>query len=419
MADDLPRPQTQTFRITLVNNANQTKKAPLLLNTDAPLSQLAAFARNKLKIKKPASYFVQKGEHVYEITNDQQKLVSLLDNDAIILVSSGEPYVGKLNVIAQNAPSPVALTPQANVTFLHRNSYVDEAAVAQLKATAAMPGMMACIGMPDLHAGNHYPIGAAFISSKVYPALIGGDIGCGMSLYKFASLAASDITGREEKLASKIVGIEGEWDGDKEAWIRERGVEKTGFENSLGTVGAGNHFAEVQVIHEIVELSLCEEMGFDAEAAYLLVHSGSRGLGQSILADYKNYSLSEGSEELSAYMKRHDQACDWAACNRELIAHRIFEALNAVSSHKMLDIWHNNVQEKQLSDGRKMFLHRKGAAPSDKGMIVIPGSRIHRHAGRQPGSERVLGGTWSRTRDDTHKGACKEQGQIHAQRSAF
>ena len=66
------------------------------------------------------------------------------------------------------------------------NSYtwIEGNAVQQLETTAKLPHMRQVAGMPDLHAGRGYPVGAAFFSSgHFYPALIGNDIGCGMSLF--------------------------------------------------------------------------------------------------------------------------------------------------------------------------------------------------------------------------------------------
>jgi len=51
----------------------------------------------------------------------------------------------------------------------------------------------------------------------------------------------------------------------------------------LGTIGGGNHFAELQQIEEVVDQELFAKLGLDSEQLYLLVHSGSRGYGEEIL----------------------------------------------------------------------------------------------------------------------------------------
>lgn len=76
-------------------------------------------------------------------------------------------------------------------------------------------------------------------------------------------------------------------------------------------------------------------------------------------------------------MLLHDKACAWARCNRSLIAKRIGSLLSIdpASMTLILDVWHNDVEERVFEDGISRWVHRKGAAPSDKGVIVVPGSR--------------------------------------------
>lgn len=65
------------------------------------------------------------------------------------------------------------------------NTWIESKAIQQLQTTAALPNMVSVVGMPDLHPGRGYPIGAAFFSTqRFYPALVGNDIGCGMSLFQ-------------------------------------------------------------------------------------------------------------------------------------------------------------------------------------------------------------------------------------------
>jgi release factor H-coupled RctB family protein len=231
--------------------------------------------------------------------------------------------------------------------------------------------------MPDLHAGKTYPIGATFVSTNIiYPALIGGDIGCGMALWKL-KLSAEQI--HPDRLASSIPAMENPWtDGDPAAWLRQAHVEPTPFDGSLGTIGGGNHFAEIQVIEEVTDKQRFTELGLSSSNAYLLVHSGSRGFGQSILdqhiESFQTHGLNTDSDAFKAYMSQHDRACAWAKRNRELIAHRILTSVGVEAEQQVLDIWHNNVTSRE-EQGRSVWVHRKGAAPSDKGLVVIPGSR--------------------------------------------
>lgn len=65
------------------------------------------------------------------------------------------------------------------------STWIESKAIQQLQTTASLPGMVSVVGMPDLHPGRGYPIGAAFFSTKrFYPALVGNDIGCGMVLFQ-------------------------------------------------------------------------------------------------------------------------------------------------------------------------------------------------------------------------------------------
>ena len=65
------------------------------------------------------------------------------------------------------------------------NIWIEGNAVEQLETTARLAHMLRVAGMPDLHAGRGYPVGAAFFSDRhFYPALIGNDIGCGMAFWQ-------------------------------------------------------------------------------------------------------------------------------------------------------------------------------------------------------------------------------------------
>ena len=96
----------------------------------------------------------------------------------------------------------------------------------------------------------------------------------------------------------------------------------------------------------------------------------------------------------------------WAKANRALIAHRVLECLNT-ESREILDIWHNDVRLlddpavalidpiEPLPLRRKHWVHRKGAAPSDLGPIVIPGSRGARSYLVEPRGDGLANGIWS------------------------
>jgi len=109
----------------------------------------------------------------------------------------------------------------------------------------------------------------------------------------------------------------------------------------------------------------------------LCVHSGSRGFGNAVLrdhvAEFGGAGLAVGSDAATRYLAAHDHARAWAAANRELIADRILDCLKT-EGHRIVDLCHNWVERRDL-DGVHCWIHRKGAAPSTGGAVVIPGSR--------------------------------------------
>jgi len=144
----------------------------------------------------------------------------------------------------------------------------------------------------------------------------------------------------------------------------------------------------------------------------LSVHTGSRGLGASILRHYtrsdSNPYLKLVHPEFQVYLEQHDHAVLWAKANRDLLAHRIRQCIfgqrsgpssddgdrdpeSAVEAEststeselreklaKILDVTHNSVTRCGYEvDGEMIdvWLHRKGAAPTDQGFVPCPGSR--------------------------------------------
>jgi len=255
------------------------------------------------------------------------------------------------------------------------SSWIEGEAERQLRATAALPGMKLAVGMPDLHPGKGTPIGAAFASVGLfYPHLVGSDIGCGMALWR-TDLEARAL--KPDKAVRRLTGLDGPWDGDATAWLAADGLAPTPHDAALGTIGGGNHFAELQAVEQVHDQALFNALGFERGRLALLVHSGSRGLGEAILrahaATHGAGALAEGTAAATAYLARHDHAVGWARSSRRLIAHRFAQALGTDVA-RALDACHNAVGPAIL-DGCRCWLHRKGAAPADVGPVVIPGSR--------------------------------------------
>jgi len=265
-------------------------------------------------------------------------------------------------------------TPQVRL-IASPNSWIEGAAVQQLEKTASLPGMRLAVGLPDLHPGKGSPIGAAFaVEGYLYPALVGNDIGCGIGLWR------TDLDGRKlkrEAWADRLRNLDDAWVGDAKEFLHARSIEPAGFEHSLGTIGSGNHFAELQGIESIASSEACGRLGIRGDSVYLCVHSGSRGFGEAVLREHTGQFGSGGlaveSSEGAQYLARHDHAKLWAVANRDLIAARMFERLKTEGA-RLIDICHNSVERHDVAE-RPCWIHRKGAAPSTEGAVIIPGSR--------------------------------------------
>ena len=86
----------------------------------------------------------------------------------------------------------------------------------------------------------------AFVTEgMMYPALFGSDIGCGIGLWRTA-LSTRKL--KREAWAERLRGLDDTWDGDPREFLASRGITSCGCEHSLGTIGGGNHFAELQAI---------------------------------------------------------------------------------------------------------------------------------------------------------------------------
>ncbi|MES2948351.1 MAG: RNA ligase RtcB family protein [Pseudomonadota bacterium] len=262
-------------------------------------------------------------------------------------------------------------------------TWMEDAALQQLLTTSQLEGMQRVAGMPDLHPGRGYPVGAAFFSTgRFYPALVGNDIGCGMALWQ-TDLRASAT--KLDKLEKRVGNIDGPFtDGDAfdgqaaiaEA-LKDGTLPVTGFESALGTLGGGNHFAEFQQVDTVFDTEAVQTLGLDTKCLLLLVHTGSRGLGQHILRQHVDQfghrGLVDGTADSAAYLKQHDDALLFARLNRQWITRRLLANVRG-DGRRVLDVHHNFVASATVN-GNTGWLHRKGATPSDEGAVLIPGSR--------------------------------------------
>jgi release factor H-coupled RctB family protein len=259
--------------------------------------------------------------------------------------------------------------------FASAKSWIDGEALRQLYATSKLEGMRLAVGFPDLHPGKGSPVGAAFVTEGlIYPYLIGGDIGCGMALFK------TDLVQRDIKL-NRWTGLrfdlEHPWEGDVGEVLAATELESSEFDEALGTIGGGNHFAELQRVEEILDASAFKRFGLGKQQLVVLVHSGSRGLGESVLRVYVDEHQANGSDAESfaaaTYLKDHDIAARWAKANRALIARRFVDAIGA-EAECLWDGCHNSITRRE-SEGDTLWVHRKGAVVTEGDPVVIPGSR--------------------------------------------
>src|SRR2546430_10093518 len=128
-----------------------------------------------------------------------------------------------------------SITPGPTVRlFASAQSWIEGEAVRQLYATAKLDGVRYAIGFPDLHPGKGSPVGAAFVTEgMIYPHLIGGDIGCGMALFK-TNLARRDA--KLDRWGKLQFNLEHPWDEFVSDFLAERDLESTELDSALGTI---------------------------------------------------------------------------------------------------------------------------------------------------------------------------------------
>jgi len=229
--------------------------------------------------------------------------------------------------------------------------------------------------MPDIHPGKGIPVGAAVLTKgTLYPHIIGNDIGCGMGLFSTHLETRKFKIDRFAKELDRLTALE-------EIPLDECKNDAMGLRNgeALGTIGGGNHFAEFQSVETVYNQEAFSSTGLSEKGVHLLVHSGSRGLGDSTLRffieqHHAQLGLEEGSDAFEEYLKEHAVCLAWATQNRKWIAIRLMAALGLKNSiGSVLDTPHNFIQPIELN-GERGYIHRKGVSESLP-LNIIPGSR--------------------------------------------
>lgn len=295
-----------------------------------------------------------------------------------------------------------------------RGVSVEDEALAQLRNLATLPFIYKWVAvMPDVHKGLGATIGSVIpTQGAVVPSAVGVDIGCGMQA-ALTSLTANDLPQELSGLRNAIERAvpHGRTDNggrnDRGAWrnpppeVRLAWAElEPRFDSfagrypkirrgptieQLGTLGTGNHFIE-----------LCLDLD---ERVWVLLHSGSRGVGNRIgqsfirlakqemkrwfidLPDRDLAYLPEGSELFTDYLEAASWAQDYAAANRELMLGAVITALRDDDQLPELEApidvvrCHHNYVAWEKHYGQSVLVTRKGAVRAredDRG--IIPGS---------------------------------------------
>jgi tRNA-splicing ligase RtcB (3'-phosphate/5'-hydroxy nucleic acid ligase) len=258
---------------------------------------------------------------------------------------------------------------------------------AALDRLAHADGVVAIAGMPDLHLANEVCIGTVLATvGALYPAAVGGDIGCGVAAMQFRvsaarlerQAAATILDGLSRKVPilkhRGRLPLPDELDpAELSSHALSKHLEREGGAQ-LGTVGRGNHFVELQA---------------DAEGLlWMMVHSGSRSFGQAVRDFHLRMCVSgrnglaylpSDGEAGRSYLGDVAVARRYAVSNRRSIAEAAAEvvkdALGAeVEDASFIDCDHNHCEPGEL-DGRAIWIHRKGAISAREGTPgIIPGS---------------------------------------------
>lgn len=291
---------------------------------------------------------------------------------------------------------------------------VEEAALRQLANLSALPFVYKWIAaMPDMHWGLGAVVGSVTPTrGAIIPAAVGVDIGCGMMATR-TSLHASDLpdslghvrdaieravphgrssgrSGRDRGSWGDVPDLVGEtWRAlaprFSEITEKHPAVEKSNHLHHLGTLGTGNHF---------IELCLDEE-----ERVWIMLHSGSRGVGNRIgsyfiekareemerwfihLPDRDLAYLPEGSRYFDDYIEALGWAQEFARCNREVMMANVLQALQSIADLPPFrtDLeavnCHHNYVSREVHFGESVWVTRKGAVRAGAGELgIIPGS---------------------------------------------
>lgn len=265
---------------------------------------------------------------------------------------------------------------------------LESGAIDQFVNCMSLPDVVQGALMPDAHTGYVMPIGAVVATrGTIYPSFVGYDIGCGMSATKlnigsdvlraYAKQIYTAIQGEVpvgfSKNANEQITEAATWQGTLDVKHSEMIKDFVGYgPMCLGTLGGGNHFIEIGE----------DEAGM----GWIIIHSGSRSVGQKIAEHYMKIAADGGkAEEAHAlgvntiegarYIVDMEYGLQFALKNRQLMTHRVIRAISGVIGRRVTssEFINRNHNHAELRDG--LWIHRKGATHAEEGMMgVIPGN---------------------------------------------
>jgi tRNA-splicing ligase RtcB len=321
-----------------------------------------------------------------------------------------------------------------------------ENALQQVRNVACLPGIVkASYAMPDIHWGYGFPIGgvAAFDvdGGVISPGGVGYDIACGVRLLRSdvrvedarprlpdllheLSRSVPTGTGRgggidptEDELHDVLLhgarwavergfgsgrDLERQEDGGALEGARPEHVSERAYlrgKATIGSLGAGNHFLEVQEVAELRDEEAARELGLESGRLAVMIHTGSRGLGHQVCTDHlRDMERASSSERIELpdrqlacasfageagqrYYGAMVAASNFARANRQVITHLVRQAFRRVLGRSeeelglelVYDVCHN-IAKVEHHDGRDVVVHRKGATRSFPGQpVLIPG----------------------------------------------
>ena len=316
---------------------------------------------------------------------------------------------------------------------------LDDESLEQVVNVATLPGIQKySLAMPDIHEGYGAPVGSVFALDKeegvISPGSVGYDICCGIRVIR-TGVSYEEIKDQVPRLTEELYkevpsgvgrggplklkrdeledvlryGVEKvvEWGYGEEddlvhcesgGRLEEANISKVSDtakrrgSDQIGTLGAGNHFVEVQRIDKIFDFRAAELLGLKENEVTIMIHCGSRGLGHQVATDYikimssvlNKYGIELPDRQLAcapfnspegeAYFGAMAAAANFAWANRQLITHHVRRAWSKVFGGQMsninsqlsliYDVAHNIAKvEKYKINGKEkeLVVHRKGA----------------------------------------------------------